>query len=61
MIYNLHYSTAMARVLYFTFPGDIPSTLEGQAQYYKTHWNTIDGKATTEEYIENYNLFNGIK
>jgi hypothetical protein len=61
MIYNLYYATAMARIFYLKVQETIPATLELQADYYKAYWNTSLGKATTAEYIVNYNLFMGIK
>lgn len=61
MVYNLYYSTAMARIFYLSINEQIPKTLALQAEFYKAHWNTSLGKATVEEYIANYNLFNGLQ
>ena len=67
MIDNIRYACCMARVyyLYIDFVKKlnkpIPTTLEGQAQYWKEHYNTSQGKGTVEEYIANYKRFNGIK
>lgn len=57
MVYHLTYACAMARLHYFRAEGAIPRSLEDQARYYKKVWNTNLGKATPEEYIQNYNLF----
>ena len=70
LVYNLRYATAMARVFYFQFRKtlpdgtkveEIPKDLENQAKLYKLRYNTPLGKATVEEYISRYHLFNGIK
>ena len=51
---NLAYSIAMARTHYLRKPGAIPHTIEGQAAYWKEHYNTIYGAGTEEEYMVNY-------
>ena len=62
MLYNLYYATAMARLYYYhTVSEPIPDTLDLQAEYYKKHYNTANGKATIDEYILNYNYFGGTK
>jgi hypothetical protein len=61
LIYNLYYATAMARIFYHRLQEVIPATLDLQATYYKSHYNTSVGGATENEYISNYNLFCGIK
>ena len=52
---DLLYSTAMCRIYYRSIPDPIPKTLDGQAAYYKKWYNTATGKASTDEYIANYN------
>lgn len=54
---NLFFATAMCRVHYLRQKGTIPSTLEGQALYYKDHYNTYLGKASVEDYIRNYKKY----
>jgi len=54
---NLYYATAMCRVNYLRMPGAIPDYLGGQAQYWKTFWNTELGAGTIQEYIDNWNRF----
>jgi hypothetical protein len=61
LIYNLYYATAMTRIFYHRLQEVIPATLELQASYYNSHYNTSVGEATENEYIGNYNLFCGIK
>jgi len=57
MIYHLTYACAMARLHYSRFEEQIPRTLEGQAQYWKTYYNTRKGAGTVEQYINSYNDF----
>ena len=54
---NLIYATAIARIIYWRKPGAIPDTLEGQADYWKEHYNTPLGKGTAEQYINNYKRY----
>lgn len=54
---NLYYATAMARVFYLRFPAAIPTTLDGQAEYWKKYWNTHLGKGTAAQYRLNYKRF----
>ena len=54
---NLRYSPLLsviyARLFYLLRPGAIPTTLQGRAEYWKEHYNSIKGKGTVEEYIKN--------
>ena len=54
LTWNLAYATAIARIKYYMVPTPIPSTVEGQAAYYKKYYNTPLGKATALEAMENY-------
>lgn len=54
MVYNIRYACAMCRVHYLRSSEPIPDTLEGQAAYWKTHYNTMHGAGTPEQYIANY-------
>jgi len=55
LIGNLNYATAMCRIKYWMVPGpQIPATIEGQAEYWKAHWNTHMGAGTTPKYILDY-------
>ena len=51
---NPAYAVAAARFQYFRVPEKIPTTLEGQAKYWKKYWNTAAGKGTPEQYIIHY-------
>ena len=44
LIMNPAYAVAAARLQYFRVPDQIPTTLEGQAKYWKKYWNTDAGK-----------------
>ena len=45
------YSALAARILLLNKPGSIPSDEEGQAQYWKTHYNTSSGGGTVEDFL----------
>lgn len=51
------YAVCMCRVRYLRAKGAIPKTLEGQAAYWKQHYNTPLGKGTVEKYISDYKLY----
>lgn len=57
MIGNLVYATAMARVKYLRDPAPIPGTLEEQAVYWKSVYNTEQGAGTVEKYIRKWRQF----
>jgi hypothetical protein len=57
MIGNLNYSVAMCRIKYYRDPYPIPSTLEGQAEYWKRVYNTHEGAGMVEDYVENWHRF----
>lgn len=54
MVYNLRYAAAMCRVHYRRVREPLPPAgdLEGQAAYWKKHYNTELGRGTVDEYIE---------
>lgn len=54
LVTNLMLACAMARIHYWRAPGAIPSSLEGQAAYWKQWYNTPLGAGTVEQYIANY-------
>jgi len=54
LIKNLSYACAMARVHYLRVKEPLPVDLEGQAAYYKQHYNTPGGKGTAKQYIQNF-------
>jgi len=59
LIFNLAYSTAIARVIYYRIPKPLPDAddVEALAKYYKQHYNTEAGKATPEQFIYNYKRY----
>jgi len=48
------YAAAICRLHYERAPGALPTTLAGQAAYYKAHYNTAGGAASVQEYIDNW-------
>jgi hypothetical protein len=54
LIYNLRYAAAVARLIYYRAPGQLPDSLEGQAAYYKKNYNTPLGAGPEQEYIDNF-------
>lgn len=59
LIFNLRYATAIARIKYLMASDPLPDAddLFGLANYYKIHFNSAQGKATTDEFIENYKRY----
>ena len=57
--YNLKVAICFARLQYLRQKGSIPTDIEGMAKYYKEHYNTPLGKATEEEFINNYKKYVG--
>jgi len=57
LITNMAYNLVMARLKYWTVKGSIPSTLEGQANYWDVHFNANPDVGTESEYIESYYEF----
>ena len=54
LVNNDRLSTCMARVHYLRVKEGIPSSLDGQARYWKKYYNTHLGVGTEEEYKSNY-------
>lgn len=52
-------SCFFCRVGYMMKPEALPSVgdLEGQAAYYKKHWNSAEGKGSEEKYIAEYKKY----
>ena len=59
LITNLAYATAMTRIHYLRIKGALAEhdDIDGQAHYWKQHYNTPQGKGTVEEYVENYFIY----
>ena len=49
---NLAAQIAMCRLHYRRIPSKLPSSLKGQAQYWKKYYNTEGGKGDPEHFIE---------
>ena len=54
LIDNPRLGVVMCRVHYLRKPGSIPVDLEGQAKYWKKHYNTYLGRGTAEQYVKAY-------
>ena len=54
LVQNDRLSTCMARVHYLRVKEGIPSSLDGQARYWKKYYNTPLGAGTEQEYMSNY-------
>ncbi len=59
LVYDLYFSTAMARIFYLRCPGKLPNHEDVNAiwAYYKQHFNTEKGKAKKDESIKKYQDF----
>jgi hypothetical protein len=59
LIYDLHFSTAMARIHYLRISAKVPlaDDVEGIWAYYKKYYNTEKGKAKKDESIKKYQEF----
>lgn len=56
MVFNLAYATIMARLQYFRSPKPLPvaTDVQGLAEYWKLHYNTLDGKGTVAKALSDY-------
>ena len=56
---NIPYQAAMGRIFYYEKPGELPDGQDvvGMAKSWKKYWNTVHGKGTVEEAINNYNRY----
>lgn len=56
LVGNLPYATAIARCIYRRAPGRLPAPddIEGQARYWKRHFNTVLGLGTPEAFVESW-------
>ena len=58
LINDLAYAAAMCRVHYYRVPKALPAdNVEELANYYKLFYNTPEGKATVQQFIDNYHRF----
>ena len=54
---NDRLAICMCRVHYFRCKEPIPNSIEGYAALWKLRYNTIHGKGTEQEFIDNYNRY----
>lgn len=59
LVWNPRFAAAMCRVHYRRVKAPLPGADDkaGMAIYWKRHYNTLLGRGTTAEFIENYNTF----
>jgi len=55
--YDVQYATIFARLKYWPIPYAIPNDVSGLADYWKTHYNTINGRGKESEFIDNYHKY----
>ena len=51
LMHDIRLATVICRLHYWRKPGAIPDSLEGQGEYWKTHYNTYLGAGTVEKYV----------
>lgn len=58
---RLGYQICMARLHYRRVPEPLPAydDIEGLGKYWKTHWNTLQGKGTVEQFVKKWDQFIG--
>ncbi|MEE8057584.1 MAG: hypothetical protein V3T17_07085 [Pseudomonadales bacterium] len=58
LITNLAYQTAIARIQLWRWKPALPDSndVAGQAKYWKTYFNSVDGKGTVEKFVAKYPL-----
>jgi hypothetical protein len=63
LITDLLYAAAMCRIHYLRVPDALPAEgdFEGQAAYWKDHYNTYLGAGTEEEYLESWYSYSGVE
>ncbi len=59
MVYNLRFAAAMCRIFYRRIKAKLPDAgdLEGQADYWKTYYNTRLGKGTPAQYAKAWQTY----
>jgi len=57
--WNLGYSAAIARLIYWRAPAALPeaSDIEALGQFWKDHYNTPAGAGTAAQWVENYQKY----
>lgn len=56
LVWNLAYGTAMCRAHYMRVPYPLPPAddIRGMAEYWKQHYNTPQGRGTSDEFVEKF-------
>ncbi len=57
LIYDLKYNVFMARQRLFMIPESFPEDTRALSEYLKRHWNTTQGKAKGDSYLNAWNLW----
>jgi hypothetical protein len=59
LVIDVEFAAAMARVYLWTFPEPLPKPddLEGLALYAKKYWNTDQGAASAEKYLNDFKRY----
>lgn len=59
LIYDLRLATAITRIQYWRFSEQLakPGDVLGHANYWKKYYNTVNGKGTIGEFVDNFNNF----
>jgi len=59
--YNIDLAILMARLRYRVVPEPLPdpNDVQALARYWKLHYNTIEGRGTEREFMENYHKYIG--
>lgn len=59
MVCNMFFAAIMCRIHYYRRPEALPAPYDFEAlgQYWKQHYNTVKGKGTVEEFVENYHRY----
>lgn len=59
LVTDLRFATAVARIKYLMIPAPLPKAddIPAMALYWKLYYNTMQGKGTEAEFINNYNRY----
>ena len=59
LIYDLRYNVVMCRLHYRRVKEKLPAAddVQGLARYWKTHYNTVNGSGTREQFIQHFNHY----
>ena len=57
MVFDMPFSAAMARVFFLRIPEALPCKPKDMAYYAKKYWNTYQGKATVDDYLNAWKFY----